>query len=102
MRAQGTDLQRRDRVRQIIDGAGRTREVENVIHGTGDLDRLAHVVLEEPEPRLVRQVGDVAAIPGQEVVDADDLMAIANEAFAKMRANKSGSARYDRSQAESS
>ena len=96
------DLERRDGMGQVIDGAGRAREMQHVVDRPVDLDRLGDIVLDELERRVGRQVRDVAATAGQQVVHADDLVAVAEEPLAKMRPDESRATGDDRSQGEPS
>ena len=57
-----------------------------------DLRRLGHINVEECEPCVIQEVLDVRERAGHEVIDADDLMAIADEAPAEMTADEPGAA----------
>ena len=59
--SQRADLERRDRMRQVIDGAGRAGEMQDVVHRAVDLDRLGDVVLDEPESGFVRAAARCSA-----------------------------------------
>ena len=87
---------------EIIDRAGRAGEMQDVVDRPVDLDRLGDVVLDELEPRVVEERRDVAARAGQQVVDADDLVAVVEESLAKMRPDEPRPAGDDRSQRASS
>jgi hypothetical protein len=50
------------------------------------------VVPEKLEARVRKQVLDVGPPPGEEVVEADDLVPLGDQAFAQMRAKESGTA----------
>ena len=47
------------------------------------------VVADQLEPRIVEQVNDVLAPAGEEVIEAEHLLALANQPLAKVRANES-------------
>ena len=102
MGAERADLERRDRVGEVVGRAGRAGEVEDVIDGAVDLERLGDIVLDELELRVADQVDDVAAMPGQQVVDADHLVALGQETLAKVRADESRPAGDDRSHGDDS
>ena len=53
-----------------------------------DVDEVGDVVLDEPEALVARQVRDVVGVAGDEVVHADDRVALREEAVAKMRAEE--------------
>ena len=88
MRAQCPNLQGRDGMGQVIRGAGRAGEMEHVVDRPVDRDRLGDVVLDEAEARPFEQVGDVPAVAGQQVVDADDLVPLGEEPLAEVGADK--------------
>src|SRR5581483_7083389 len=72
--------------REVVDGVDRTRHVHEV----------ADVGAQQPKPRLGHQVRDVVALPGDEVVEADDVPAVAQQPLADVRAEEARSARDDR------
>ncbi len=96
--AERAHLERWDRMCQVVDGAGRTGEMEHVVHRSIDLDRLGDIVLDEAERRPLQEGGQVTAAAGQQVVDADDLIAVAQESLAEMRADETRSTGDDRDQ----
>ena len=55
-------------------------------------------MLQKPEAGVVGQMIDVPPRSRQQIVDADDLMPLGEEALAEMRANKTGSSSDDGSQ----
>ena len=97
VRAERADLERLDREVEVIDRAGRRREVQNVVHRAGDLQRLRHVVPEECEPVVGSQVLDIGRRAGDEVIDADDLVAARQKALAQVGADETRAAGDDRS-----
>ena len=75
MRAERADFQRRDRQFQIIDRAGRRREMKHVI----DLlfreeNEIRDVVLNEAEILVAGEMANVRSVAGDEIVDGDDAM----------------------------
>src|SRR5271166_4347682 len=83
---------------QVVDRAGGAGEMEHVLHRAVDLHRLGDVVLQKPEAGVIGQMIDVPPRSRQQIVDADDLMPLGEEALAEMRANKAGSSSNDGSQ----
>jgi hypothetical protein len=57
-----------------------------------DLERVDHVVPQEFKPRIGQQMDDVLLPAGKQIVEADDLMAVADQAIAEVAAEKSGAA----------
>ncbi len=68
--------------------------MENVVD-VAEVEGLADVLLEELEARLVAQMGDVLACAGEQIVGANDGVALAEQRVAQMRAEKSGAAGYE-------
>ena len=98
MSAERPDLERRNGVSEVIDRARRTGEMEDVVDLAVDLDRLGDIVLDEPETGVLEQACDVSASAGQQIVHADDLVAVAQETLAEMRSDEPRPAGDDRSQ----
>ena len=69
--------------------------MEHVVHAPLDLDRVGDVHVAEVEG-LVADVLDVLQGAGVEVVQADHLVAIRQQALAQVRAQKTGTAGDDR------
>ena len=69
--------------------------MKHVVDPAGDVDELAHVGPHQVEVVLTDEVRDVVRGPRDEVVEADHLVALRQEAFAEMRTEESGSAGYD-------
>ena len=57
-----------------------------------DLERLDVVVADELVLRVAFEVGDVLALPGDEVVDADHLVPLSQEQVGEVRAKEPGAA----------
>jgi hypothetical protein len=68
--------------------------VEHVIDFAGNVDVLGDVVVDEPEV-AASNVLDVLERSRLEVVDADDPMALSQQVFAEVRAEKSRAPRDD-------
>ena len=95
VRAQRTDLQRLDRQLEVINRAGRRGEMPDVIDRAVQEDELGHVLLDEFEIPIAAQVGDVVHAAGDEVVDADDLVAARQQQVGQMGAEEAGRAGDD-------
>jgi hypothetical protein len=74
----------------ILNGGGCAGEVVDFVEL--EKDRVVDVVADELEIRFVEQVGDVVFLAGEEVVEADDVMALGDEAIAEVRAEEAGAA----------
>src|SRR5262249_25497355 len=95
MRAERADLECWDRVAEVVHGAGRRGEVQNVVYRSVDQERIGDVVVEQAEARIAAQVIDVRESPGDQVIDADDFMALGQEAIAEMGAEEAGASGND-------
>ncbi len=79
------DLQSRDRQFQIIDWTRRRREVKNVINFVfGQKNEVRNVVLDEAKIRIAGEMTNVGRIAGDEIVDRDDAMPLAQESVNQM------------------
>ena len=58
-----------------------------------DKKRMNHVLAYDFKIGMIHQVNDVGFIAGEEVVKAQDFVALCKQSFTEMRADKSGSAR---------
>ena len=96
MRAERADFQRLDRLLEVVDRAGRRREVQDVVERPVDVDVVRDVVLDEREAVAADEVLDVARDAGDEVVDADDFMAALEEQLAEVRAEEARAAGDER------
>ena len=81
------DLQSLDTVLQVIDRAGRRGEVKHVVNLAG-IERLADILLQELESRLMTRVREVLHAPGQQVVGADYGVPLCQHRVAQMRSQK--------------
>jgi hypothetical protein len=50
-------------------------------------------VADEFETRVVEEMKNICLCPGEKIVDADDVIASREQAFAEMRSEKSGTTR---------
>src|SRR5581483_3285991 len=60
-----------------------------------DVDVLGHVVTDEAEAGMARQVADVVGRAGDEVVHAEHLRALAEQELAQVGADEAGAARHE-------
>jgi hypothetical protein len=64
--------------------------MEDIIQGATDIDKPAHVVIEEAKPRIGREAENVFLRPGGIIVHADNFMPLLEKTFAEMRPDKPG------------
>ena len=91
--ADGRRLDRLDRIVLIGDGRRRAGEVVDLIGF--EIQRMHDVVPNDLEVRIVHQMSDVGLPPGEEVVDADDVVAPLEQSLTQMAAEKPGSAGHE-------
>jgi hypothetical protein len=73
-----------------VRGGGRTGKIVDPVHL--ELERIDDVVPDYLEARIGSQVLDVGFPAGEEIIKADDLVTLVDQAFAQMRTQESGSA----------
>jgi hypothetical protein len=83
--AGGADLERLERVREVLARARRARQVEHGVDGAVDGDARGDVVLDQREPGVVGEVRVVGRVAGEEVVDRDDLPLARAQQVAEVR-----------------
>src|SRR5439155_13089249 len=93
--SEASDLQRLDRVLQVVDRGGRTGEVEHRVDRPGDMDVVGDVVVDEREPGSAHEVLDVVEVAGDEVVDRDDLVATIEQRTGEMGPEEAGTTCHD-------
>lgn len=74
----------------VVDGRSRASEVVDLLDL--GIERKRHVVAHELEVVVIEQVVDIAFRAGEEVVDANDVRAIREQAIAEVRAEEAGAA----------
>ena len=84
VRAERTDLQRGDGMLQIVDRRGRRGEMKDEVHVVGQEDVVRDIVLDEAVVLIPREVLDIRRAAGDEVVDANDPMALGDQAVGEM------------------
>ena len=90
--AQRADLERRDRVFEVIDRAGRAGEVQHDVEFVLHPERGRDVVPDELELRVGAEVVEVRQVAGDHVIDGDDVVPFGQEPLAEVRADEPGSA----------
>src|SRR6185503_5318266 len=88
MTAEGADLERLDGQLEIVDGARGRSKVEHAIEGPLDIEIVGDIVLDEPKPVVPHQVSYVLRAARDEVVRADDVMAVRDETIGEVRPQK--------------
>ena len=78
------------RIVLIVDGRSRAGEIVDLVHL--DIERKGHVVTNELEARVAEQMRDVGLGAGEEIVDANDIVALSKEPVTKVRTEESGPA----------
>ena len=94
--AEAADLERLDRHPQVVERARRRREVQDEVDRAGDVHVVGDVAPDQPEPRLLHEVHDVAGRSGQEVVQADDLHTAIEQVLAEVRSEEPGAPGHHR------
>ena len=92
VRAERADLERLDRVLEIVDRARGRREMQDRVERARDVDEVRDVLLDEREALVAEKQRDVVRRPRQEVVDADDVVTLREQAFAEVGADEAGAA----------
>jgi hypothetical protein len=62
--------------------------MQDGVHRTVDVERLADIVLQRLEVAVAAKVGDVAGRAGDEVIDAEDLPAVGEQPFTEVGAEE--------------
>src|SRR6266511_934786 len=94
--SQRADLERLDRVAQVVDRAGGRGEMEHRVDRPGDVDVVGHVHLDELEV-LAAEILDVGGPAGEQGVHADDLEPLGQQPAAQVRPEETGPAGDHRS-----
>src|SRR5262249_28773555 len=85
-------FRRLPRVMLIVDGRRWACQVIDLVYF--HIERKRNVMPDHFEVFMVEQVLDIATRTGEEVIDADDDRSIGKQAFAKMRAEETSTARH--------
>ena len=99
MRPQRADFKRLNRVGEIIDRAGRTGEMQDIVHRPIHGQVLRHVMFDQWNFGLPARWRDVFGSARDEVIDGDDFMAFGQKSLAQVGADKAATARDQRSHA---
>ena len=102
IRADAIHLQGFQGIPQVTDRAGRAGEVVDLVHRAVDGERLDDIGFQIREPSVRPKVGDVLRLAGNQVVDADDLVAALDQQIAEMRSDEPRSAGNERAHSVSS
>src|SRR5450755_1694784 len=73
-----------------MDGRGRAGEIVDLVDL--DIERKGDVVPHQLEAGMPDEMRDVVLVAGEEVVDAENVVAIRQQAFAEMRTQEAGPA----------
>ncbi len=93
-RARGEDIQP---ARAEVDRRGGAGEVVNDLERPLDAERFDDIVLDEPELWPGLQIVDVGQLSGREVIDADDLVPVVEQAFTQVISDEPGTAGHKQS-----
>ena len=69
--------------------------MEHEVHGTGDIEGLGNVVLDELEGGMAFKVLDIPGMAGDEIVEGHDAQAVRQEAVDQVGGNESGTTGHD-------
>jgi hypothetical protein len=72
--------------------------VNHAVEGSCVWQWPADIEFEEGKPGMVRQVGEVPAVSGEEVIGAHHGVSIGEDAITQVRRNKTGCTRNEKSQ----
>src|SRR5262249_22146819 len=78
------------RISLVMNRRGRTGQVVDLVDL--EAEAVAHVIPHHLEGVVIEQVADVLPAPGEEAVQADDLVAGREQPLAEVRANEAGAA----------
>ena len=95
VRSERADFESRNRNAQVIDRAGRTREMPNIIDLTRDVDEVGDIVADEFVVLVPGEMLDVRDIASDEAVDRDDAMALGKQTVGEVGAQKARTAGDD-------
>src|SRR5687768_1777949 len=94
-RAHHVRFNRLYRVVLVMDRRRRAGEIIYLIHL--EQYRLGNIVPDKLEVLVIQEMNDVLLPPGEKIVQADDLGAVGQEPFAKVRADETGAAGHENS-----
>src|SRR3954453_21525867 len=73
--ADDAGFHRSDRIALVVAWRGRTRQIVDAIDIGIDVDRVANVMFDKSEIRMIEQWSDVAHRTGEQIIDADNAVA---------------------------
>jgi hypothetical protein len=88
--AQDIGLNGSDRIELIIDGRGRVGQVKDLVHF--QINRIDNVVADQFEVVTIQEMTDILLGAGEEIIQAEDIVRILQQAFAEVGTEKSGTA----------
>src|SRR3989442_10358412 len=95
MTAEGTDLQCLDGQLEVVHRARGTREVKHAVQRPLYLDEVGDIVEHVLEVAVTFQVGEVAGLARDEIVHADDPVALREQPVAQVRPQESRGPGYE-------
>jgi len=90
MGSQRTNFEGLNRDFEVINRGSGGGKVQNVINRPRYMDKARNILVIKLKSRGRHEVSEVAKIPGDEIVHADDLVAFCQKAIAEMGSEKTG------------
>jgi hypothetical protein len=84
------DLGRRHRIALVVNGRGRTGQIEDLVDF--DIERESDVVANDLEQRVIAQVQDIVHRAGVVIIDTEHMVAAIEQPFAEVGPQKPGPA----------
>ena len=72
--------------------------MEDVIDRSGHIDKLGDVMLDDPEPGVIREMAEVDGSAGHQIVDGQNFPVACEEIIAKVGSEEAGAPRDYRAQ----
>ena len=69
---------------QVVYRTCERSQVKHPVYGARDVNRLADIVLNELESWPIQQMANVFTMPGDEIIDRNDLVTVFHEPIADM------------------
>src|ERR1700722_10552559 len=89
MRPERSNLQRRDRMLQIVDWAGRRGKMKNKINFAGHKNIVRYVLPDKTEIRIAGQMRHIIRGSGDEIVNRDDAKSFSQQTVTEVGTQKS-------------
>src|SRR4051812_46137952 len=84
-----------DRIPLVVPWRGRARQIVDAVDLAVDFKTFAHVMFDEPEVRMVQQGPHIPDRTGEQIVDADDVIAALQQRIENVRADEAGPSGYN-------